>query len=144
MTNLELSGSRIPDVCSVKLTFLLTATCYLTITENRNKKLTKKYSSHTVALNKGTIFAKKCWFFAKKMLTWAKLRKPWYQKVYFLKLYVSVYLSTKFQVSSIILTSFRQGRVNFTPPSSKRTPKTPTQIRVNSRINTHFLSLGFP
>ena len=57
---------------------------------------------------------------------------------------MSVYLHTKFQVSSIILTSFRQVG-NFTPPhptskrtpkkpthpTSKRTPKKPTQIRVN-------------
>ena len=32
----------------------------------------------------------------------------------FLKLYMCVYLRTKFQVSSIILTSFRQGE-NLTP-----------------------------
>ena len=38
-----------------------------------------------------------------------------------------VYLRTKFQVSSIILTSFRQGG-NFTP--KKRAPKKRTQIRV--------------
>ena len=48
-----------------------------------------------------------------------------------------VYLRSKFQVSSIILTSFRQmGGGNFTPnppthtPTLKRTPKKPTQIRV--------------
>ena len=44
-----------------------------------------------------------------------------------------VYLRAKFEVSSIILTSFRQAR-SFNPPSSppsKRTPKKPTQIRVN-------------
>ena len=45
--------------------------------------------------------------------------------------YMGVYLCTKFQVSSIILTSFRQ-RANFTslPHTAKRTPKKPTQIRV--------------
>ena len=55
-----------------------------------------------------------------------------------------VYLRTKFQVSSIVLTSFKWGRDggdNFTPPpppthtlththTSKQTPKKPTQIRV--------------
>ena len=45
----------------------------------------------------------------KKMLTSAKLRMPWYQKVYFLKLHVCVYLRTKFEVFSLILTSFKQG-----------------------------------
>ena len=45
---------------------------------------------------------------------------------------MSVYLLAKFEVSSMILTSFRH-RGNFTlplPPTSKRTPKKPTQIRV--------------
>ena len=40
------------------------------------------------------------------MLTSAKLRGPWYLKVYFLKLHIE-YLHAKFQVSSIILTIFR-------------------------------------
>ena len=40
-----------------------------------------------------------------------------------------VYLCAKFEVSSIILTSFRGGRGGITP-TSKRTPKKPTQIRV--------------
>ena len=49
---------------------------------------------------------------------------------------MSVCLRAKFQVSSITLTSFRQGEReggggNFThPPNSKRTPKKPTQIKV--------------
>ena len=43
------------------------------------------------------------------MLTSAKLRGSWYQKVYFLKLNMCVYLRTKFQASNIIVTSFRKG-----------------------------------
>ena len=44
-----------------------------------------------------------------------------------------VYLRSKSQVSSIILTSFRQGG-NFTPdPISKQTPKKPTQSRVEKK-----------
>ena len=40
-------------------------------------------------------------------------------------------LRTKFQVPSIILSSFRQGGVGIlSPPTSKQTPKKPTQIRV--------------
>ena len=39
----------------------------------------------------------------------AKLRGHGYEKVYFLKLHICVYLRIKFQVSSIILTSFREG-----------------------------------
>ena len=43
--------------------------------------------------------------------------------------YVYVYLRTKFQVSSIILTSFRQG-VILPPPTTKGTPEKLTQISV--------------
>ena len=46
---------------------------------------------------------------------------------------MGVYLRATFEVSSIILTSFRLGRGMILPPSptpSKRTPKKPTQNRV--------------
>ena len=49
MANLQPFGSRIPDVLSIKLTFLLTATFHLTRTENRTKKYLE-HSSHTFAL----------------------------------------------------------------------------------------------
>ena len=39
-----------------------------------------------------------------------------------------VYLRAEIEISSIILTSFRQGII--LPPTPKRTPKKPTQIRV--------------
>ena len=47
-----------------------------------------------------------------------------------------VYLRAKFEISSIILTSFRQGVILPPPPSptSKRTPKKTTQIRVNGDL----------
>ena len=55
--------------------------------------------------------------------------------MYFLKLHSCVYLSAKFEVSSIILTSFTQGEILAPPPlTSKRTPKKPTQITVNILI----------
>ena len=66
------------------------------------------------------------------MLTPAKLRGYWYSKVQFLKLHMYVYLHSKFQVSSLILTSFRQGVI--LPPTAKQTPKKPTQIRVKAII----------
>ena len=47
---------------------------------------------------------------------------------------MSVYLRAKFHVSSITLTSFRLGGG---PPISKRTPKKPTQIRVNKEKVFH-------
>ena len=46
-----------------------------------------------------------------------------------------VYLRAKFEISSIILTSFRQGVILPPPsPTSKRTPKKTTQIRVNGDL----------
>ena len=46
---------------------------------------------------------------------------------------MGVSLRAKFEVSRIILTSFRQGG-NFTPsPTSKEAPKKPTQIRVKTK-----------
>ena len=68
-------------------------------------------------------------FFSKKVLTSVNLRGPWYQKIYFLKLHICVYLRAKFQVSTIILTSIRQG-VILPPTTSEQTPKKSTQIRV--------------
>ena len=58
MVNLEQSGCQIPDASSVNLIFSLIVICYLTKTENRTKKKTN--TAHTLALSKGTIFAKKC------------------------------------------------------------------------------------
>ena len=56
-----------------------------------------------------------------------------------------MYLCTKFQVSSIILTSFRQGGgmegggvVGNSPPTSKRTPKKATDIGVKELCNNLF------
>ena len=45
---------------------------------------------------------------------------------------MDVYLHVKFEVFSIILTSFRQGEGEWPPPplTSKQAPKKPTQIRV--------------
>ena len=62
----------------------------------------------TLLLSNDTIFPKKSWFFAKKMLTPVNLREPWYSEVYFLRQHMCVYLRTKFQAPSIILTSFRR------------------------------------
>ena len=123
MANLELSGSSIQDAESVKLTFSLKITFYLTKTEKELKNF--QHSSHTIALSKGIIFAKKTLIFCTKMLTSAILN-------------LCVYLCTKFQASSIIITSFKQG-VILPPPThhtSKQTLKKPTQIRVNSSNNS--------
>ena len=54
--------------------FSLIVTFYLTKTENRTKK---SNTTFTLALSKGTIFAKKA-DFLQEMLTSAKCRRPWY------------------------------------------------------------------
>ena len=56
--------------------------CKTYIFINSNLFFIQKYSSRAIALSKAAIFAKKCRFFYKKMLTSAKLRGPWYQKIY--------------------------------------------------------------
>ena len=52
-----------------------------------------------------------------------------------------MYLCAKFEVSSIILTGFRWGGVN-SPPTSKRTPKKTTQIRVKIGDNIRISNIG--
>ena len=49
---------------------------------------------------------------------------------------MGLYLREKFQVSSIILTSFRQGVI--LPPPPPPLKKEPTQIRVSSKLRTYF------
>ena len=71
--------------------------------------------------------------FTKIILTSAKLRKSWYQKIYFLKFHICVYLCVKLKVSNIILTSSRGGSVYFYPfssPTAKWTSQKSTQPRI--------------
>ena len=76
------------------------------------------------------------------MLKSAKLRGPRHWKVYFLKLHKGVYLRAKFEASTIILTSLRHGGNLIIPPSptSKRTPKKPTQIRFKGNNFTRWVA----
>ena len=102
ITNLKQFRSQIPDAWSVKLKISLTVTFYLTKTKSRIKK-----NSHTIALSKSTVIEKMLFFLQIKN-NWKKANisktKGILVKVYFLKLYMCVYLLTKFQVSSIIVT----------------------------------------
>ena len=50
-----------------------------------------------------------------------------------------VYQRTKFRVSSIILMSFRWGRVIKPPPTSKQNPKKSTKIRVKQYVPSQVL-----
>ena len=54
-------------------------------------------------------------------MTSAKLRGPWYQKVYFLKLHKCACLRARFEFSIKILTSFRQAVI----PPLKKNPQKP-------------------
>ena len=77
-----------------------------------NWKQNLKISNTAVTLLlwvKALFFTKKNADFLQKILTSAKKRRSCYQKAYFLKLNMFVYLRNKFQVSSVNLRSFRQG-----------------------------------
>ena len=134
MANLEQSGSRMLDVYSVKLTFSLIVFFYLTKTKSKTKKSFTTTENRTknsptqlshYCFEQRYYFCQKCRIFAKTVMTSAKLRGSWYKK-YFFWICRCVYLRTKCQVSSIILTSFRQ-RVIFCPPPQneplKSTPR---------------------
>ena len=69
--------------------------------------------------------------FCQKLLTSAKLTGSRYFKVYLLKVHICVYLRARFQVSSIIRTSFRRGG-NFTLRTTKNTPKSPSRLGLSS------------
>ena len=62
LANLEQLENWIPEAWFVKVLFSLIVFFYLTKTENK----TKKHNSRTIALSKGTIFAKKMLIFYQK------------------------------------------------------------------------------
>ena len=74
--------------------------------------------------------------FYKETLTSAKLIGSWHWKVYFLKLHPGVYLRTKFQVSSITLTSFGRGNFTPSPPSQNSTLKSPPRLGLMDRTRS--------
>ena len=93
LTDLEQSGSRIPSAWSVKLTFPLIVTFYPTKTENKTEKSLKQFSD-----------------FLQKNADISKIKEVLVLNLFFfMKLHMCVYLRSKFQASSIILKSFRQG-----------------------------------
>ena len=78
--------------------------------------------------------------FAKKQADVSKIKKILVLKgIFFVKLQIRLYLRTKFQVYSIILTSFRQPHLH--PPTSKWTLKRSSQIRFNVQQNWFILRL---
>ena len=110
MADLEQSRARIPKAWSISPTFSLIETFYLTKTENRTKKFVIQLSYYCFWLK--VLFCQKMAFFCKKKkkkeANISKINEILVgKKVYFLKLNICVYLSTKFKVSSITLTRFR-------------------------------------
>ena len=62
--------------------------------------------------------------------------------VYFLKLHWDVYFRAKFEVSSVILTSFRQGVILPLPPPQNelpKKPKCPPTLRLIGKLFLHIL-----
>ena len=110
--------------------------CKIYVFINSRLKTKNENMPFTLLLGVKVLFwTKNAIFLRKKMLASAKLREPRYKKLYFLKLHIDVYLPAKFEVSRIILTSFRQGGGGNSPPhTSKQTPKKPSQIRVSQSL----------
>ena len=127
-SELEQSGNRISNAGSMILTFSLGKTFILTKTENKTKKSLTQLS---YCSEKRYCFYQWVLTFCKtKMPTSARLRGSWHYRVYLMKLNMFLYSLTKFQVSSIILTSFRQDGGN--PPYHHRSinPLKPIQNSV--------------
>ena len=81
-----------------------------------------KHSSHTAALSKGTIFA--------EIADIIKIKRFLVlTHIFFKTTYMCVYLRTKFQVSSIILTSFKRGVI--LTPTSPHCQTNPSKARRN-------------
>ena len=147
----EQSGSRMLDVYSVKLTFSLIVFFYLTKTKSKTKNSFTKTENRTKnsptqlshnCFEQRYYFCQKWRIFAKTVMTSAKLRGSWYKK-YFFWICRCVYLRTKCQVSSIILTSFRQAVLlpppsPLPPPTSKRNPlKSPRRLGLNNLLHCY-------
>ena len=62
-----------------------------------------------MALSKGTTFPQKCWFFLEKDADISKIKEVLVRKGMFSEITYMCVLTYYFQVSSIILKSFRQG-----------------------------------
>ena len=107
MANLGQCGSM-QNTWYIAGNFPLIATFYLAKPENRAINI--QYTTHPSCY----CFEKRFYFYlkmltsCKKMLKSAKFRDSWHYQDYFLKPPMTLQLHVKFQVSSIILTSFIQ------------------------------------
>ena len=125
-------------------------TLYLTKTENRTKKSVTQLSHHS--------FEQRQYFCQKKMLNFApknvdisKIKGALVLKAIFSETIYMCVFTYQIPCSTILLTSFKRVRgSDFVPsPTSKRTPKKPTQIRVkinkkNGQQSSCFMQTWFP
>ena len=108
--------------CIACKTFIFIKLFILQNLETELKSL--KHSSHTIALSKGTILAKKHWFFAKKMLTSAKLKRP---TRFIFWTYMCVITCHRL-ISSIILKNFIPGEGILSPLPHNENIKSPLRL----------------
>ena len=120
MTNFEQSGSWIPKM-SVKLTFSLIVTFYLTNNENRTKKSWTQLSYYC---------------FEQRYYLWPKM--PFYKKADISKIMEDLVIKGIFSETTCVCTYVPNFKLlaqfwcvfNFIPSTAKQIPKKPTQIRV--------------
>ena len=124
LANLELSGSLLQDAWSVKHILINND-----LLSYKNWKQTLKISNPSLTL----LVWVKVLFMRKN--TSAKLRGPWYKKIYFLKLNMCVYLRAKLWVSSIIVTSFRKGLILPLSPPQNEPLKSPPRLGLINKGN---------
>ena len=120
LTNLERPERRIADACFVKLTW----------SWNISNKAPLLLLWVQVLFFTLKVLLFNADFLQKKVIL-AKLRGSLRGVSYFLKSCMCLYLRTKFQISSIILKSFRSGVILLL--TAKRTPKNPPRLGLNFR-----------
>ena len=129
LQRLQPFGSRIPDTWSIKLTFSLRTIFGFTKTEKRTIKFLTQLSYYCFEQR---------YYFCQKMLIFCK--KGDISKIKGVMVLKGVFSETKYvcvqryQVSNVILTSFRQGIVLPLPLTARRTLKKPTLIRAKRLI----------
>ena len=107
MTNFRSSKSRIPDACSVKFTFSLKINLDRTKTKHRSKRSLTQLSYYLFELR--TNFLQKADFLQKNAASPKWRGVLVLRGIYSGTKYVCINLSFKIQVSSMIITRFRQG-----------------------------------
>ena len=123
MAKLEHSGSQIPDAQSVKLTFSLVVTFYLTKTESRTKNL--QHSSYTIILSIGTILTKKKLIFCKRNSGISKIMEVLELKGIFSESTYAYICVPTYQISSFqhISNEFQTGVLILQPPPPHALPQ---------------------